>query len=154
MSSEKMQALYDEAQHLEAHGLELARQESSLSAALREAVATATALRDLEGVDGAGGKQALIPLGLGTFAKAVLSPGSGIVVTVGAGVAVEKDARSALNFVEGRIKEIEVALQGVVARRAEVAGRFDQVRRQLGGMVQRAAAPAAARTPPQPVERA
>lgn len=163
LSSEEIQALYDEAQHLEAHGLELARQESSLSAAFREATAAAASLRDLEGQDGAGSRQALVPLGLGTFAKATLSPGSGIVVTIGAGAAVEKDARSALNFIERRIKEIEVTLQGTNARRTEVMGRLDQVQQQLGSMARRAssapaaAAPApapAARTPPQPVERA
>lgn len=161
-----METLYAEAQHLEALGLELARQESSLSAAHRDAIAAATALRDFEAQGGAGGSEAgagggtqtLVPLGLGTFIKATVPPGSGIVVNIGAGAAVEKDARSALNFIEGRIKEIEVALQGNNARRAEVAGRFDQVRQHLGGMAQQAsqppAAPDAHRAAPRPDERA
>ena len=157
-----MEVLYAEAQHLEALGLELARRESSLSAAHRDAVAAADALRDLEAQGGAGGgTQALVPLGLGTYAKATVPPGSEIVVTIGAGAAVEKDARSALNFIEARIKEIEVALQDTNARRAEVAGRFEQVRQHLGGMAQQAAqaqpaaaAPTAARAAPRPEERA
>ena len=162
-----MQALYAEAQHLEAQNLELARRESSLSAAHHDAVAAAAALRDIEaqkkgaggsGAGGAdGGMQALVPLGMGTFIKAVVPQGSGIVVSIGAGAAVEKDARSALNFVEGRIKEIEVALQRTSAGRAEVAGRFEQVQHSLGSMVQRAQQPpqaAAARAAPRPEERA
>ena len=163
-----MQALYAEAQHLEAQNLELARRESSLSAAHRDAVAAAAALRDIEaqerggaggsGAGGAdGGMQALVPLGMGTFIKATVPQGSGIVVSIGAGAAVEKDARSALNFVEGRIKEIEVALQRTSAGRAEVAGRFEQVQQALGSMVQRAQQPpqaAAARAAPRPEERA
>lgn len=167
MSSEEVQALYVEAQHLEAQNIELARRESSLSAAHHDAIAAAAALRGLEAQEGGGaggseagaggGMQALVPLGMGTFIKATVQPGSGIVVSIGAGAAVEKDARSALNFVEGRIKEIEVALQGTRAGRAEVAGRFEQVQQALGSMVQRAPQPpqaAAARAAPRPEERA
>ena len=159
-----METLYAEAQHLEALGLELAKRESSLSEAHRDAADAAAALRDLEAQGGAGGgTQTLVPLGLGAYAKATVPPGSKIVVSIGAGAAVEKDARSALNFIEARIKEIEVVLQDTSTRRAEVAGRFEQVRRHLGGMAQQAAqaqaqpaaaAPAAARAAPRPEERA
>lgn len=137
MSSDEVQALYETTQNLEGEGMELARREASLSSARNAALSAAEAMRALEKSAGAGGDapaeaiDSLVPLGAGAFVKAKMSPGSGVVVMVGAGAAIEKDVRSALNFVESRIKELEVMLQNNDAMRAEVARRLELARQQL-----------------------
>lgn len=140
------------AQDLEAQDAELARRASGLSGALREGNAAASALRALEAAASASGSQgggsgesdSLVPLGLGLYGRARISYGTGVIVSIGAGAAVEKDTGSALNHVDARIKEIEVEAQDVNAMRAEVAQHAGRVRQELDTIMRRAAGEAGA----------
>lgn len=142
------------AQELEARDGDLVRQAANLSGALREAQASAAALRALEaasaaaagseGGAGSGESDSLVPLGLGVYARARLTYGTGVVVSVGAGAAVEKDTGAALNYVDARIKEMEVAVQDTNAMRAEVARQAAQVRQELEAIMRRVAGEAGA----------
>lgn len=140
------------AQDLEAQDVELARRASGLSGALREGNAAASALRALEAAESASGSQgggsgeadSLVPLGLGLYGRARISYGTGVIVSIGAGAAVEKDTGAALNHVDARIKEIEVEVQDVNAMRAEVAQHAGRVRQELDAIMRRAAGEAGA----------
>ena len=50
-------------------------------------------------------------MGLGTFVKTKLIPNQKLILNVGAGIAIEKDQNYAINFLESRLKEFQVALQ-------------------------------------------
>lgn len=142
------------AQDLEAQDAELVRRASGLSGALREGQAAASALRALEAAaaaapgsqegGGSGEADSLVPLGLGLYGRARISYGTGVIVSIGAGAAVEKDTGAALNHVDARIKEMEVEAQGVNAMRAEVAQHAGQVRQELDAIMRRAAGEAGA----------
>src|SRR4029078_10411133 len=53
--------------------------------------------------------ESLMPVGIGVYVKTNVPPVKKVVVTLGAGVALEKSREDALNYVEARIKEYEVA---------------------------------------------
>lgn len=140
---QRLSELQAAAQELEAQDIEYVRAATSMGGTLQEAQAAAAALRAFE-ADGAGGDgprevESLVPLGMGLHARARISYSPGVVVSVGAGAAVEKDVRAALNYVEARMKEIEVAVQDVNSRRSHLSQQAQTVRQEMDVIVRRAA---------------
>lgn len=141
---QRLSELQAAGQELEAQDIEYARAATSMGGTLQEAQAAAAALRAFE-ADGAGGGEegpreveSLVPLGMGLHARARISYAPGVVVSVGAGAAVEKDVRAALNYVEARMKEIEVAVQDVSARRSHLSQQAQTVRQEMDAIIRRA----------------
>ena len=142
MSQEQAQQLLYEMQMLEGHLTELQRRESSLVSVLREASA---AIESIKSIKGEKPVNSLVPLGLGAFAKTEISTKEKLVVNIGAGIAVEKEHDSAINYVESRIKEIEVAIQDTAARKQEATERMAQGQEMMTQMNQAAAKEPAAK---------
>ena len=80
--------------------------------------------------------ETLIPIGIGTYVPTKILSTSKIVLSIGAGVAVEKDFPSAINYLEAHIKEIEVALQDNTAKKQDAAARLEQGREQINQLMQ------------------
>ena len=57
-------------------------------------------------------------------------------MNIGAGVAVEKDFPAAINYLEARIKEVEVALQDNAAKKQDAASRLEQGKAQINQLMQ------------------
>ena len=70
-----------------------------------------------------------------------LSSNSKIVLSIGAGVAVEKDFSSAINYLEAHIKEIEIALQDNAAKKQDAAARLEQGREEINQLMQAVSKP-------------
>lgn len=148
------------AQELEAQDAEYAKAGARMAGTMQEAHAAADALRAFEAADAAaargggaapGEADSLVPLGLGLYARARISYGSGVIVGISADASAERGVRAALDHVEARIKEIEVAAQDVNARRAELAKQGQLVRQEMDSVMRRvagAAGPAAAAPAP------
>ena len=82
--------------------------------------------------------ESLMPVGIGVHIKATVPPVKKVLINLGAGVAIEKSRESALNFVEARIKEFEMAARQLESRRAELAMRMEQVQEQVNQMLRAA----------------
>jgi len=82
--------------------------------------------------------ESLMPMGIGVYVKTVVPPIKKLLVNLGAGVAVEKSREDALNYVEARIKEYEVAARQLEAQRQEIAMRMDQLQSQINQMIRAA----------------
>jgi len=52
-------------------------------------------------------------------------------VIIGAGIAVEKDKDSAINFLELRLKEMQVALQETSNQKQQIAASLEQGKQQM-----------------------
>jgi prefoldin alpha subunit len=85
--------------------------------------------------------ESLMPLGSGVYVKTMVPPIKKLMVNLGAGVAVEKRREDALNYVESRIKEYEVAARQLEAQRQELAMRMDQLQSQINQMIRAAQQP-------------
>ena len=59
-----------------------------------------------------------------------------LVVNLGAGAAVEKDKDSAINYLESRIKEMEVALNETNAKKQEAIANLEQGKHEMNRLVQ------------------
>lgn len=85
--------------------------------------------------------ESLMPMGIGVYVKTMVPPIKKLLVNLGAGVAVEKNREDALNYVESRIKEYEVAARQLEAQRQELAMRMDQLQSQINQMIRAAQQP-------------
>ena len=84
--------------------------------------------------------ESLMPVGIGVYVKTIVPPIKKLLVNLGAGVALEKSREDALNYVEARIKEYEVAARQLEAQRQEIALRMEQVQAQINQMIRAAQA--------------
>ncbi len=82
--------------------------------------------------------ESLMPIGIGVYVKSVVPPVKKLLINLDAGVAIEKSREDALNYVETRIKEYEVAARQLEAQRQEIAMRLNQLQSQINQMVQAA----------------
>ena len=82
--------------------------------------------------------ESLMPVGIGVHIKARVPPVTSLLVNLGAGVAIEKSRDDALNYVEARIKEYEIAARQLEAQKNEIAARLDQLQSQVNQMVRSA----------------
>jgi len=82
--------------------------------------------------------ESLMPIGIGVYVKTVVPPVKKLLINLDAGVAIEKTREDALNYVETRIKEYEVAARQLEAQRQEIAMRINQLQSQINQMIQAA----------------
>lgn len=82
--------------------------------------------------------ESLMPIGIGVYVKTTVPPIKKLLINLDAGVAIEKSREDALNYVETRIKEYEVAARQLEAQRQEITMRISQLQSQINQMVQAA----------------
>ncbi len=138
MSEEQAQQLMQQMQMLETYFSDLSQREGTFLSVLREATA---AIESIKSLSQKPESETLIPIGIGTYVPTKISSNSKIVLSIGAGVAVEKDFPSAINYLESHIKEIEVALQDNAAKKQDAAARLEQGREQINQLMQSVSKP-------------
>ncbi len=138
MSEEQAQQLMQQMQMLETYFSELSQREGTFLSVLRE---TTAAIESIKSLSQKPESETLVPIGIGTYVPTKISSNSKIVLSIGAGVAVEKDFPSAINYLEAHIKEIEVALQDNTAKKQDAAARLEQGREQIKQLMQTVSQP-------------
>jgi len=133
MSEEKAQQLMQQMQMLETYFADLSQREGTLYNILREATA---AIQSIKSLNQKPDSESLVPIGMGTFVKTKISSSDNIVLNIGAGISLEKDSSSAINYLESRIKEIEVAIQDTSAKKQDAAAQLEQGKNQINQLVQ------------------
>ena len=138
MSEEQAQQLMQQMQMLETYFSDLSQREGTFLSVLREATA---AIESIKSLSQKPESETLVPIGIGTYIPTKISSKSKIVLSIGAGVAVEKDFPSAINYLEAHVKEIEVALQDNAAKKQDAAARLEQGREQINQLMQSVSQP-------------
>ena len=138
MSEEQAQKLMQQMQTLETYFSDLSQREGTFLSVLRE---TTAAIESIKSLSQKHESETLVPIGIGTYIPAKILSNSKIVLSIGAGVAVEKDFPSAINYLEAHIKEIEVALQDNATKKQDAATRLEQGREQINQLMQSVSQP-------------
>jgi len=133
MSEEHAQRLMQQMQMLETYYADLSQREATLVNVLREAI---SAIESIKALDEKPNSDTLVPIGMGTFVQTKISSTDKIILNIGAGVAVEKPHDSAINYLEAKIKEIEVAIQDTSARKQDAIARLEQGKEQMNLLMQ------------------
>ncbi len=133
MSEEQAQALLQQLQSLEAYMADLMQREETVVRILQEAT---NAVESMKALGDDTEYETLVPVGLGAYIKAKVQPNQKMIVNIGAGAAVEQDKNSAINYMEARIKEFEIALQQLATQRQEVGLRLEQGQQEMNKLIQ------------------
>jgi prefoldin alpha subunit len=133
MSEEHAQALLQQLQALESYMADLLQREEAVMRLLQEA---AGAVESMKAIDGDKEFETLVPVGLGAYVKAKVQPNQKMIVNIGAGASIEQDKVSAINYMESRIKELEIVFQQLAAQRQEVAMRLEQGQQEMNKLIQ------------------
>lgn len=133
MSEEQAQALMQQMQSLESYLNDLVQREETVMRLLQEA---SNAVESLKGMTGNVDCETLVPVGLGVYVKAKINPEQKMVVNIGAGASVEQDKNSAINYMESRIKELELVLQQLASQRYEVSAKLEQGQHEMNKLIQ------------------
>ena len=128
MSEEQAQQLLYQMQMLEGYLSELSQKEATIVSVIREA---SSAIQSLKTIDNKTDNETLTPVGLGTFIKTKVVPNEKLILNIGAGIAVEKDKDSTINFLELRLKEMQVALQETSNQKQQIAASLEQGKQQM-----------------------
>jgi len=132
MSEEQTQQLLYQMQMLEGYFSELIQKEQAIISVIREA---SSAVVSLKAIDNKTDSETLVPMGLGTFVKTKLIPNQKLILNVGAGIAIEKDQNYAINFLESRLKEMQVALQEIGGQKQQVSASLEQGKQQMNQLL-------------------
>jgi prefoldin alpha subunit len=132
MSEEQAQALLQQMQALEAYMADLLQKEEAVLKLLQEATGAIESMKALNDTQ----LETLVPVGMGAYVKATIPPNEKLVVHIGAGASIEQDKNSAINYVEERIKELEIVLQQLSGQKHEVAARLEQGQQQMNRILQ------------------
>ncbi len=133
MSEEQAQQLMQQMQMLETYFADLSQREGTLLSVLRESVSAIESIKSLRQKPNS---DTLLPIGMGSYVQTKISSNDKIVLNIGAGIAVEKTYDSTINYLEARIKEIEVALQDTSARKQDAVARLEQGKDQMNQLMQ------------------
>jgi len=134
MSEEKLQAIQYQMQILESYLVDLIQKERTIVNVLHEASSSIESIRGLRENE----QSTLVPLGLGAYMKAKIVPNEKMILNIGSGAAIERDKDYVINYIESRIKEMQVALQETAAQRQQVTTKLEQNKQELNNILQQA----------------
>lgn len=113
--------LMQESKLLEAYYNDILSKESVLQRLFEE---SHNSLEALSGLSSESETPSLVPVGIGVYVKSSIYPLERVLVNIGAGVVVEKKKDDAINFVEQRIKEFELATKQLAAQKQQISQRM------------------------------
>src|SRR5574339_518563 len=79
--------------------------------------------------------ESLMPVGIGVYVRTNVPPIKKLLVNLGAGIKIKKSREDALNYVESRIKEYDIAARQLETQRRELEMRMEQVQGKINQMI-------------------
>ena len=124
--------LVQESKLLEAYYNDVIAKESVLHRLYEESHNSFEALRSLSSESET---ISLVPLGIGVYVKSLIHPIEKVLVNIGAGVVVEKRKDDAVNFIEQRIKEFELATKQLSTQKQQISQRMMEIQNTVNSYV-------------------
>ena len=121
-AEQQLERLVNEVRVLEGYFQEVTARAQSASNALSE---TRSAIEAIEGLSASSKSEVLLPIGAGILLPLKDVESKKYLVSVGAGVAIEKDMTSVKVFLEDRQKEVQSAVSALEQQRREIGSRLE-----------------------------
>jgi len=131
---EKLQALVAQMKVIEAYLNDILSRETSISRLIEEGRFAVDAIKNMSGSNPV---QTLMPIGIGVYTRASVASVDKLLVSVGSGVAIEKSKDDAVNYIESRMKELEVALRTMLSQKQELAMKMEQTKAEINAIMQK-----------------
>ena len=127
--------MMQQARVIEAHLNEIIAREAAVNRLLEEAKLASSAVQEVQSETEV---ESYVPVGVGVHMKVSVPPVKKLLISIGAGVAVERSREDTINYIESRLKEFEIALKQLMGQKQQVSLRMEQIQVQVNEMVQRA----------------
>jgi prefoldin alpha subunit len=135
---QRINELVQQSRILEAYMNDIMTRQVTVSKLMEEAHLASNTIQNIHSESNV---ESLMPIGIGVYVKTTVPPIKKLLINLDAGVAIEKSREDALNYVETRIKEYEVAARQLEAQRQEITMRINQLQSQINQMIQAAQQP-------------
>jgi prefoldin alpha subunit len=132
---QKINEMVQQSKILEAYMNDIVTKEAAAVRLMEEARLASAALQSIVDEKEV---ESLIPVGIGIYMRASIPHIDKLLVNVGAGVTIEKGKQDAINYIESRIKEFEVALRQLAGQKQQIEMRMAQIQGQINQMLQQA----------------
>ncbi len=132
---QRINELVQQSRILEAYMNDIVTRQVAVGRAIEEARLASTTIQNITSESDV---ESLMPIGIGVYIKAKVPPMKKLLVNLDAGIAIEKSREDALNYVESRIKEYEVAARQLEAQRQQIGVHMNQLQSQINQMIQAA----------------
>jgi len=133
-AEERLYSLAAQLKVLEAYLNDLIARESTIIRFLQEARLVIDAIRGLS--SSTGEIDTLLPLGIGVYVHAKVNANDKLLVSIGSDIAIEKGKDDAINYIEGRVKELENALVAINNQKQEIQMRIESIRGEMNTIIQ------------------
>ena len=133
---QKINELVQQSRVLEAYMNDNISREATVTRLLEEARLASNAIQN---VPTDSEVESFMPVGIGVYIKALVPPVKKLLINIGADVTIEKSKEDAINYIESKIKEFEVALRQLVSQKEQISMRMEQIQRQVNQMLQKGA---------------
>jgi prefoldin alpha subunit len=130
---QKINEMVEQSRILEAYMNDIINREATVTRLVGEARLASNAIQNIVDENVA---EALTPVGIGVYIKTQVPPITKLLINVGAGVTVEKTREDAINYVEVKIKEFDLALRQLLSQKQQIAVRMEQIQAQINQMLQ------------------
>ena len=147
---QRINEMVQQSRILEAYMNDIVTKEATIVRLIEEARLAASALHNIVQENQT---ESLVPVGVGVYMKALIPPIDKLLVNVGAGVTIEKSKQDAINYIESRIKEFEVASRQLAGQKQQIEMRMAQIQEQINHMLQQSSDPRHANAGPSPPAR-
>ncbi len=124
--------MVQESKLLESYFNDIDSRESLLHRLLEESRNSFEAIR---GLSSETENLSLVPLGVGIYVKSNIYPIEKVLVNIGAGVVIEKKKDDAINFIEHRIKEFEIAAKQLSAQKQQISHRLMEIQNTVNSYI-------------------
>jgi prefoldin alpha subunit len=143
--AQRINEMVQQSRILEAYMNDIVTKEATIVRLIEEARLAASALNNIVPETQT---ESLVPVGVGVYMKALIPPIDKLLVNVGAGVTIEKSKQDAINYIESRIKEFEVASRQLAGQKQQIEMRMAQIQEQINHMLQQSSNPRRANAGP------
>ena len=132
---QKINEMVQQSRILEAYMNDTITREATVTRLIEEARLASSAIQNI--IDESE-VESLMPVGIGVYIRALVPPIKKLLINVGAGVTIEKSREDAINYIESRIKEFEVALRQLTSQKQQIEMRMEQIQEQINQMLKQA----------------
>src|ERR1041385_7378829 len=132
-AEQKISEMVQQSKILESYLNDILTREAALTRLIGEAQLTSEGLQSLSSDAPV---ETMVPLGVGTYVRSTIEPVKNLLVSVGAGIAIEKSKNETISYIESKIKEFEIGIGQLNKQKEQITTRLTQIQNEINMIIQ------------------
>jgi prefoldin alpha subunit len=132
-AEQKISEMVQQSKILESYLNDILTREAALTRLIGEAQLASEGLQSLSSDVPV---ETMVPLGVGTYVRSTIEPVKNLLVSVGAGIAIEKSKNETISYIESKIKEFEIGIGQLNRQKEQITIRLTQIQNEINMIIQ------------------